>query len=439
MRAFRDLPIHQKLRRIVLPVVLVMGVIALAWVSADDLERAADRRHERFESMMKVVALNSAPAILFNDPQAAYDSLDTLRAVPDVASAVLYVKNGQVFAKYESAAWKASSNNATWFPRYETLARKVEVGHEDIGRIEFRVDLLQTYRGVFGHLAAMVAVIAAITLVTLYLFDRLLHSIVGPLLRLTATIGRVSKEGDYKLRAHKEGRDEIGTLVDGFNDMLAGIEARDAELERHRTHLQEEVSARTAELQQAKEHLEASLAEKEVLVRKLDELASHDGLTGLYNHRTFHKLLEDELARTKRYDLPLSLIMFDIDHFKKVNDTWGHQAGDDLLVALSAYVSANIRDTDSLARWGGEEFMLVTPGTGVEAAARLAEKLRASIERGNFGDIGRVTCSFGVTQSRAGDTVEDFTGRADTAMYAAKQGGRNRVRSYEPAMRVSGG
>jgi diguanylate cyclase (GGDEF)-like protein len=161
--------------------------------------------------------------------------------------------------------------------------------------------------------------------------------------------------------------------------------------------------------------------------QELKEIATHDRLTGAWNRRQFDELLAREMNRARRHNLPLSLIMFDIDHFKKVNDTWGHQAGDDLLATLSVYVSANIRDIDMLARWGGEEFMVITPDTGSEAARRLAEKLRALIEYGNFGEAGRITCSFGVTQFRPGDTAEDFTGRADAVMYQAKQGGRNRV------------
>lgn len=161
--------------------------------------------------------------------------------------------------------------------------------------------------------------------------------------------------------------------------------------------------------------------------QELEDIATHDRLTGAWNRRQFDALLASEMNRARRHDFPLSLIMFDIDHFKNVNDTCGHQAGDDLLSTLSLYVNANIRDIDILARWGGEEFMVITPNTGIEAARLLAEKLRTLIENGNFGEAGRVTCSFGVTQLRPGDTAESFTGRADTAMYQAKQGGRNRV------------
>ncbi|MDP1681934.1 MAG: diguanylate cyclase [Burkholderiales bacterium] len=159
----------------------------------------------------------------------------------------------------------------------------------------------------------------------------------------------------------------------------------------------------------------------------LEDIATHDRLTGAWNRRQFDELLAREMNRARRYKSPLSLIMFDIDHFKKVNDTWGHQAGDDLLAVLSVYVSANIRDIDMLARWGGEEFMVIAPDTGSEAARLLAEKLRALIENGNFGEAGRITCSFGVTQFQPDDTAESFTSRADAAMYAAKESGRNRV------------
>lgn len=172
-------------------------------------------------------------------------------------------------------------------------------------------------------------------------------------------------------------------------------------------------------------------AEKELLLKRLDDSATHDPLTGVWNRRQFDKLLAREIASTRRYHLPLSLIMFDIDHFKNVNDTHGHLAGDDLLATLTAYVSANIRDTDILTRWGGEEFMLIVPGVDVEGAARQAEKLRALIEHGDFGAIGRITCSFGVTQFRDGDAPDDVTGRADVAMYAAKHNGRNRVERYD--------
>jgi diguanylate cyclase (GGDEF)-like protein len=162
--------------------------------------------------------------------------------------------------------------------------------------------------------------------------------------------------------------------------------------------------------------------------QELEKVATHDRLTGAWNRHRFEESLAQEIQRAARHHFPFSLIMFDIDHFKKVNDQCGHQVGDDLLAALSVYVSANIRDIDLLARWGGEEFMVILPSTGIEAAGRLAEKLRELIERGCFGEAGKITCSFGVTQYSPGDTVERMTRRVDAAMYEAKQSGRNCVR-----------
>ena len=179
-------------------------------------------------------------------------------------------------------------------------------------------------------------------------------------------------------------------------------------------------------------------AEKELLLKRLDEFATHDQLTGVWNRRQFDDLLIREMARARRYQQPLSLIMFDIDHFKDVNDIHGHLAGDDLLSALAIYVSANTRDTDTLARWGGEEFMLIMPNTELADAVRFAEKLRSLIECGDFGSLGRITCSFGVALFREGDTPDNFTNRADTAMYVAKHNGRNRVARDEDAMKSIG-
>ena len=167
--------------------------------------------------------------------------------------------------------------------------------------------------------------------------------------------------------------------------------------------------------------------ERNRMEARLRELSSLDALTGIANRRSFDDMLTREMERARRYHTPCSLIMFDIDHFKHVNDTFGHQAGDDLLVALTAFISANIRDSDALARWGGEEFMIMAPGAGLDEAQRLAEKLRSKIEAGDFGEVGKVTCSFGVAQLGPHDAPEDFVGRADEAMYDAKRTGRNRV------------
>jgi diguanylate cyclase (GGDEF)-like protein len=168
---------------------------------------------------------------------------------------------------------------------------------------------------------------------------------------------------------------------------------------------------------------------------RAEERASHDGLTGLYNHRTFYSLLNDEIVRTQRYKHPLSLLMLDIDRFKRVNDTHGHQAGDAILKGLSDLLGKQARATDRVCRYGGEEITVILPETEAAAAMIIAERLRAAVERQSFdidgGKTVGITVSIGVaTYPQPVDTMEQLVKAADTAMYAAKQGGRNRVERY---------
>lgn len=160
---------------------------------------------------------------------------------------------------------------------------------------------------------------------------------------------------------------------------------------------------------------------------KLKKLSTKDNLTGFYNRRKFKEIIRIEIERVKRYNQPLSLIMFDIDHFKKVNDTYGHGAGDYVLKTIAGIVRKNIRKIDYLFRWGGEEFLILSSETQLDKAHALAERIRKAIESYKFNKVGKVTVSFGVTELTEIDTQDSFIKRADDAMYKAKEKGRNRV------------
>ncbi|WP_337954069.1 sensor domain-containing diguanylate cyclase [Hydrogenobaculum sp. Y04AAS1] len=152
-----------------------------------------------------------------------------------------------------------------------------------------------------------------------------------------------------------------------------------------------------------------------------------DTLTGIYNRRYLKDKLERHVNLAKRYERPLSVIMFDIDFFKHINDTFGHDVGDKVLIAISKVVSENIRNTDIFARYGGEEFIIVAPETTKEDAKILAEKLRSLIRNLHFEEGINVTCSFGVVSLEKPDTKETLLKRVDNALYEAKRTGRNRV------------
>ncbi|OGA08668.1 MAG: hypothetical protein A3D95_02470 [Betaproteobacteria bacterium RIFCSPHIGHO2_12_FULL_69_13] len=160
---------------------------------------------------------------------------------------------------------------------------------------------------------------------------------------------------------------------------------------------------------------------------ELEQRAATDALTGVANRLKFDQALADEIARAKRYGTPLALVMCDVDHFKAINDTHGHQAGDSVLVGLCGLIQRHTRKTDLLARWGGEEFVILARNCGAGDTFQLAEKLRHLIETHAFDKVGAVTCSFGVAQFGEGDSAESALARADAALYRAKASGRNRV------------
>ncbi|MFP4606473.1 MAG: diguanylate cyclase [Thiohalospira sp.] len=163
------------------------------------------------------------------------------------------------------------------------------------------------------------------------------------------------------------------------------------------------------------------------LEAELEREASTDRLTGACNRLRFDTELEDALARFQRYGTETALVMFDMDHFKWFNDTRGHDAGDRVLREVTDRVAANIRETDTLARWGGEEFILILPETSAEGARDLAERLRRAVGDTPVADAGHVTISLGVTTMGAGDDADSLLKRLDNALYRAKERGRNTV------------
>jgi len=160
---------------------------------------------------------------------------------------------------------------------------------------------------------------------------------------------------------------------------------------------------------------------------KLEELATRDHLTNAMNRRSFAEMTTVELSRANRYRRPLSLSIFDLDHFKQVNDRFGHLVGDEVLKHISLLVKENIRATDTLVRWGGEEFIILAPETDLQSMVAFSEKLRKLIEADQPEKAPAITASFGVAQYRWGESEDDFLNRADQALMQAKQTGRNRV------------
>jgi diguanylate cyclase (GGDEF)-like protein len=221
---------------------------------------------------------------------------------------------------------------------------------------------------------------------------KLLH----PLELLIDGIKKIST-GNLSFSIENVSNDEIGVVVNAFNDMT------------HKRKLVEEA---------------------------LEEMAIRDGLTGLYNHKYFYTSLEKEIARDDRYDNSVALLLIDIDHFKIVNDRYGHRAGDTILRSLSQRLKKRARTTDCVCRYGGEEIAVILLETNISEAQAIAEELRLLIEKEPFliedGRHVPITVSIGVSvYSEESKDVSTMVSNADTALYKAKENGRNRVNVYE--------
>lgn len=187
------------------------------------------------------------------------------------------------------------------------------------------------------------------------------------------------------------------------------------------------IAVNISELKETQNRLAEAHAQLTLKNRELEKLSTTDHLTQVYNRLKTDELIRGEVGRAKRYQRDLSIIMLDIDHFKEVNDQHGHQVGDLVLKEVVNVLKENMRNTDFLGRWGGEEFLIVCPETNLSSVYVVAEKLRQKIEEFNFSIVKHKTASFGVACLTPEDDEENLIRKADESMYFAKNNGRNRV------------
>lgn len=232
--------------------------------------------------------------------------------------------------------------------------------------------------------------------------------------------------------------EEIGTSVRDaadLNQLRGTVESHLESVLGHMDDYQQSEETRYQESQQAMQAMSEKLnaMEQETLelreqVAKERAQAMTDGLTGIPNRLAYDQRFKQEIARWKRFQTPLVLMVWDVDLFKSVNDTYGHKAGDRVLIKLAASLSNGIRETDFIARYGGEEFVMLMTGSPIDACKQVADKLRAKLEKIGFHFRGKavtVTASCGLSEYREGDTPEQLFERADKALYKAKEQGRN--------------
>lgn len=200
------------------------------------------------------------------------------------------------------------------------------------------------------------------------------------------------------------------------------------ELIKYKNHLEELVKERTDRLEIMNSSLKQEIESKKIVEKKLEYMAETDSLTELYNRRKFDEILDYEIEKNKRYNLGLSIIFCDIDNFKNINDTYGHDIGDEVLRTFALKLKDITRESDIVARWGGEEFtILITNTNEVGTVESLADKIRQEIANCKFDKVGKVTSSFGVTFFKENDNKNTILKRVDEALYKAKNLGKNCV------------
>lgn len=261
-------------------------------------------------------------------------------------------------------------------------------------------------------------------------------------------------QGDEALEAIEEAKLAIQALLrllaENISDFMESHAAYDSNMENHKRAIQkattlasleeierlllleiEELRTQGHKYRRQLDEANARIQEQNEAMARIQADARMDYLTKLPNRRALELRLEDELERCRRYKRALSLIMVDIDHFKKVNDTWGHVVGDKILQMVALMLHKNIRVNDFASRYGGEEFTILLPETSIAAASQVGEKLRRVIEQTGLQHENKsiqVTVSMGVGESSpAKETIEELVAKVDAALYKAKQNGRNRL------------
>lgn len=261
---------------------------------------------------------------------------------------------------------------------------------------------------------------AALTMLFFWAFRRRLAV---PLQKLTEAVTSVDLDSlkDQQVDLQQAQANELTELEEAFNRMLNRLEnervAHDSAMETLHKELEQQVAERTHDLQRANQQLE--------------QLVRTDPLTGVANRRHFVERVQIEIQRAHRENTPLALLMLDLDHFKSINDTWGHSSGDSVLRNFAALISGLSRTSDLLARLGGEEFAMILPNTGLEGALELASRIlelvrQQSIDTGTA-PIFYSTCIGAATLASQESSYEPLLKRADAALYRAKKGGRDRV------------
>ncbi|MEJ7139338.1 putative bifunctional diguanylate cyclase/phosphodiesterase [Amphibiibacter pelophylacis] len=383
-------------------------VIALTWT-----QRLQEAR-EGYQLKGRIVADNVVPAVVFNDPQTASEILRTFVNDPTVLRAALILPGGQGFAQYSRSP--VQTTGADLSPGdSQTLRIPVMQSQTVVATLLLDYDRAALYRGLWISIGALALATLLSLAVSLYAARRLHRMIQDPLHDLSAVMKRISQGGDYSMRAPTDVAPEITEMSRSFNLMIEQIEQR-------------------------RQALEAELAERKRMERQLEHLALHDTLTQLPNRNNLFIRLDQLIATARRSHTQVAVFFIDLDRFKQINDTLGHNVGDVVLRETAARLLALTRASDVLARIGGDEFVIAMPDASLASAALVAGKIIDCLSQDMVHDGKALTVTPSIGISLFPDdsaSIVDLLKHADMAMYHAKTSGRNGFRFFSADLRDS--
>ncbi|MAZ88621.1 MAG: hypothetical protein CL693_13355 [Cellvibrionaceae bacterium] len=403
---------------------LILATIGFAlseWASAQS------RLYENLRTEANIVGSNSVAALMFKDVSSAEKTLASLRSESGIVEAVLLAERGKLFARYQRDAepselhiphaLQGKNGGLTY------VMESIEYDGEQLGKILLWSDRSLWRENLWFRTVTLLALFVVSLMVAVIVSNSLQRVVTDPVLALASTARKVRENSDYGLRATRLSDDEIGSLVDDFNGMLEQIQTRDKDLRKIQETLESKVSERTHEL--------------ENMARKFEFLAYHDALTGLSNRITFDNRLIDSISHLERHGGYLAVIFLDLDRFKTINDTLGHDVGDKLLIEMAGRLSSCLREDDVLARLGGDEFAVLLTDTPPAGVAEVATKIiravsdELMIENNHL----HVTTSIGISiYPEDGESGQALIKNADAAMYRSKDKGRNQFTFFTAEM-----
>jgi diguanylate cyclase (GGDEF)-like protein len=420
--------IARRLKMVLLFITSIALLLSTTGFLVNDWFSLRNALFDRLNAEARIISSNSVAAMAFNDPDSAAKTLQTLQSEESILAAGLFDLEGNQFAKYQQEEGVLPAvlprEDSGFAEGLAFVVLPVELDNSHLGDILLISDFRDWKRRQQVKFLISTGVFALSLVIAILLSSRLQCLVSDPILRLAQTARNITEQQDYSLRAEKVTEDEIGRLAVDFNGMLKQIQTRDQELQEIQEHLEEKVKIRTRQLTE--------------LTQQLEYQAYYDHLTGLANRTTFDDHLKLAIEQVDRYGGKLAVLFLDLDRFKDINDSLGHDIGDMLLVKVAKRFSRCMRSSDTLARLGGDEFAVLLQRLEHSSdAADVARKLTTTIaEPFNIENYNlHLSTSIGISIYPVdGNSAEAILKNADTAMYSSKDRGRNLMTFFSQEM-----